>query len=133
MILFTNKAVIPIEFDGISDWVEDGPPAHYVVKNEKWGLMSYDGKVFIPAIYNSLLYHTNSIIGCEKNGKYGILDINNKEIVPCINDSLVIDYDSYGYPKKKGQFSIKNNGIWKHLDLNGKPIEGIIREEEVEK
>ena len=132
-ISFTNKAVIPIEFDGISDWVEDGPPAHYVVKNEKWGLMSYDGKVFIPAIYNSLLYHTNSIIGCEKNGKYGILDINNKEIVPCVNDSLVIDYDSYGHTGKKGQFSIKNNGIWKHLDLNGKPIEGIIREEEVEK
>jgi len=132
-ISFTNKAVIPIEFDGISGWVEYGPPAHYVVKNEKWGLMSYDGNVLIPAIYNNLHYHTNSIIECKKNGKYGVLDINNKEIVPCVNDSLVIDYDSYGHTGKKGQFSIKNNGIWRDLDLNGKPIEGILREEEVEK
>ena len=131
-ISFRNQAVIPIEFDGISGWVEYGPPAHYVVKNEKWGLISYDGKVFIPAIYNNLHYHTNSIIECEKNGKYGVLDINNKEIVPCVNDSMVIDVDFYGHSEKKGQFSIKNNGIWKHLDLNGKPIKEIKREEEIE-
>ena len=132
-ISFKNEVVTPIEYDGISGWVEYGPDAHYIVQNEKWGLISYDGKVLIPTIYDSIQYHTNSLIECKKNGKYGVLDINNKEIVRCENDSLIIDYDYFGQSETKGKLKIKNNGIWKHLDLNGKPLQENHFEEEVEK
>lgn len=131
-ISFENKAVIPIEYDSISGWIEYGPPAHYVVNNKKWGLMSYEGKVLIPVICDNLNYTTDSLIKCVRNGKYGVLDINNKEIVPCENDSLIIDY-FYMPPldNKKYKIIVKKDGTWKYLDLNGKLIQDNVLESEV--
>jgi len=121
-ISFQNKEIIPIIYDGISGWVEYGPPAHYVVKDNKCGLVTYDGKLLIPLDYDYLNYINNSLIECIKEKKHGVIDINNRTIVPCINDSIEVDYNSFTIGNKGGRIKILKNGIWSYLDLNGKPI-----------
>jgi hypothetical protein len=85
---FYNKIVIPFVYDAISNWVEYGPNAHYVLKDGKFGLIKHSGKVIIPAIYDSIYYYTNKIIKVNLNGKIGILNISNEVIIPFEYDEL---------------------------------------------
>lgn len=131
-INFKNKVVTSLIYDAISGWIENGPHAHYIIKDKKWGLISYEGKVLIPTIYDKLDYITNSLIKCKRLGKSGVLDINNRVVVPCENDSLIVDY--FYLPRSdKQDYKIvtKKNGRWRFLNLKGKMIKDNVSEAEV--
>lgn len=133
-ISLNNIVAIPIEFDDVSGWIEYGPGAHFVMKNGKYGMMSYVGEVLIPVIYDKLDYIDNSLIECKKNDKYGVITIKNEEILPCVNDSLIIDYTFlFKVDNKKDKLIVKNNGVWKYYDLKGKLLRSNVPDEEVKR
>ena len=119
---FKNNVVIPIEYDGISGWVEWGPEAHYVKKDGKYGLLAHNGNLLIPVIYDDVFYYSNNIITVKNNEKKGIVNIRNQVIIPCIYDEIILDIDFWGFKSKnknEDQIIVKKNNIWTYMNLKG--------------
>ena len=86
-----NNVIIPIIYDGLSSWVENGPKAHFVKNKGKFGLISHEGRIIILIEYEYVGLPQASVIVVRKNGKYGAISWNNKEILPCIYDNIFDD------------------------------------------
>lgn len=121
---FHNKIIIPIEFDGISNWVEYGPQAHYVKKDNFYGLIDYNsGKLIIPVIYDGLVVHSTNCIEVKKDGIYGIIDYSNKVIIPCIYSKIFVDFDFWGLDENHKDFIFAEYKTkWYKFDAYGKMI-----------
>jgi hypothetical protein len=132
---FHNKIIIPVEYDGISNWVEYGPRAHYVKKNHQYGLIDYNsGKLIIPVIYDGLVVHRTNCIEIKKDGLYGIIDYNNKEIIPCIYSKIYVDFDFWGFDKNhKDLIFAENKTNWCKFDVNGKMISSNVPMNQIDK
>lgn len=76
-------------------------------ENNKYGLISINGKEITPTIYESIetLDYKDGILKVKKDGKYGLIDINGNEIVKAEYNSISTDgyynenskYDKAGY------------------------------------
>ena len=86
-----NNVIIPIIYDRLSSWVENGPKAHFVKNKGKFGLISHEGRIIILIEYEYVGLPQASVIVVRKNGKYGAISWNNKEILPCIYDNIFDD------------------------------------------
>jgi hypothetical protein len=86
-----NNVIIPIIYDGLSSWVENGSKAHFVKNKGKFGLISHEGRIIILIEYEYVGLPQASVIVVRKNGKYGAISWNNKEILPCIYDNIFDD------------------------------------------
>lgn len=120
---FYNNTIIPIEFDGISNWVEYGPDAHYVKKDDKYGIVNYNtGKLIIPVEYDGIEDY-RGLIEVKKNNKYGILSWDNTVIIPCIYDKIYVDLDFFGFENNhKDRIFAQKNNIWYEFLVSGKLI-----------
>jgi hypothetical protein len=89
---FQNNTIIPIIYDGLSNWVEYGPDAHYVKRGDLYGLIDcYSGNLIIPPVYEGLAVHRLNLVEVKKNGHYGIVDYDNNFIIPCKYNSIHVD------------------------------------------
>lgn len=131
---FHNNTRIPIEFDGISNWVEYGPDAHYVKKGNHYGIADYNtGKLIIPVEYDGIDAH-NELIEVKKNGHYGILSWKNEGIIPCIYDRLYVDLDYFGFERNhKDRIFAQKDNIWNEFLLSGKLLKSNISTKEIDK
>ena len=80
------------------------------------GIMGYDGKIFIPLIYNSVDYRPKDALHrviCQ--GKIGFVDSSGKEIIPAIYDDIKLH--EFGKWMK-----VKLHGKWGMLSYQGKEI-----------
>lgn len=70
-------------------------------ENDKYGLVSINGKKITPAIYESIetLEYKDGILKVKKDGKYGLIDLNGEEIVEAEYNS--IETDGYYYENSK--------------------------------
>ena len=70
-------------------------------ENDKYGVVSINGKKITPAIYESIetLEYKDGILKVEKDGKYGLIDLNGEEIVKTEYNS--IETDGYYYENSK--------------------------------
>lgn len=76
-------------------------------ENEKYGLISLDGKQITQAIYENIetLEYKDGILKIKKDNQYGLIDINGKEMVPAEYNSILADgyydqdtkYENAGY------------------------------------
>jgi hypothetical protein len=132
---FHNRIIIPIEYDGISNWVEYGPDAHYVKKNKLYGLIDYNsGKLIIPVIYEGLIVHRTNCIEVKKNGLYGIINWNNKVIIPYIYNKIYVDFDFIGLDRShKDLIYAENKANWYKFDPNGRLISSNVPLSQIEK
>lgn len=120
-INFHNQTIIPIEYDGISNWVEYGPDAHYVKKGDHYGIIDYDsGKLIIPVVYDGIVSR-EEVIEIKMKGRYGIVSWKNEEIIPCIYDRLYVDLDYFGFEKNhKDRIFAETNNVWYEFLMTGK-------------
>ena len=132
-INLNNNTIIPIEFDGISNWVEYGPKAHYVKKGNHYGLIDYKtGQLIVPVLYDGIEDH-KGIIEIKKNGKYGVLSWKNNVMIPCVYDRLFVDLDFFGLKMNHQDkiFAQKDNR-WYEFLLNGTMSGSNIRTSEID-
>lgn len=94
----SGELIAKPQYNKISNWIEDGPSGHYVVKNSKFGLISKEGLQILPLIYENIYYISDSIIIAELNQKIGIIDIGNEETLPFKYKDFKIDYMSAENP-----------------------------------
>ncbi|MGN1327876.1 MAG: WG repeat-containing protein, partial [Clostridia bacterium] len=76
-------------------------------ENNKYGLISLDGKRITKAIYDNIetLEYKDGILKIKKDNQYGLIDINGEEVVPAEYNSILADgyyeqntkYDNAGY------------------------------------
>jgi len=119
---FHNNIIIPIEYDGISNWVEYGPDAHYVKKGNFYGLINHHtGELIIPDIYDGLEVHRENIVEVKKNGLYGVLNFENKVVLPCMYNTLYVDLNWMGLEKYHEDIICASSKTEKFIfDVNGK-------------
>jgi len=120
-INWQNEIQIPIEYDGLSSWVEYGPSEHYALKAGKIGLIKTNGEILIPCAYDWLHYYTDSgLILVERNGQKGIIDRNQKILLPIIFDEIIVDDNYLNFIDKKDERLLGlKNGSWSYFDLQG--------------
>ncbi len=131
---FHNTIIIPFEYDGISNWVEYGPDAHYVKKGTQYGIIDYNtGELIIPVEFDGIVDHCG-LIEIKNKGRYGIISWKNKEIIPCIYDRLYVDIDYFGFKQnhKDRIFAHKNN-VWYEFLLSGKLLKSNVLTSEIDK
>jgi hypothetical protein len=133
---FHNNIVIPFNYDAISNWVENGPDAHYVSINGKMGLIDHNGKEIVQSIYDSIYCYTYKVIKVKLNGKLGVINSENKIIIPLEYDALIADVLSTGeldIKNHEDKFIVRKNGKWDYLNYNGKIIRSNIPVSTIEK
>lgn len=125
---FYNNTIIPFEYDGITNWVEYGPHAHYVKKGNLYGLVDYNtGKTIVPAIYNGLTVYSNTWVKVKKDEIYGILSIQNKVIIPIKYDKIYMDLNFMGLEKNhKDRIYTRKDGEWNEFTTRGKLLKSNI-------
>ena len=130
---FHNKTIIPIEYDGISNWVEYGPEAHFVKKGTKYGIIDYNtGKLIIPVEYDGIDVH-RGVIEIKKNNRYGVVSWKNEEIIPCTYDRLFVDLDYFGFEKNhKDRIFAKKDNVWYAFLMNGKLLKSNVSTVEID-
>lgn len=133
---FQGKTVIPFKYDGISGWCENGPRAHYVIKDKKFGLIKHDGTIIIPTIYDAIHYYGPSIIKVKSGEKFGIINAKNNEIIPVVYESIIVDFNYSDLPVSEDhqdKYVVLKNGTWSYIDENGELIQNNVSQEIIEK
>lgn len=114
-------------YDSVSWTVSDGVLA--VMKNNKVGYVSTQGKLVVPTIYDNLIDPNSKYdetwshdasegrIVVAKNGKYGIIDTSNKVILPFTSKYNFIDGVKGGMALVQSQ-----SGKYGFVDKNGKEV-----------
>jgi len=124
-----GKVVVSLKgYDAIDQWhVNDGIFA--VLKNDKVGYMNTQGKLVVPAIYDSMQDPDDKYdetwaespsqgrIIVAKGGKLGIIDTSNKVIMPFSNKYSSIESFSEGAAPV-----MSKAGKWGFIDKEGKEI-----------
>ncbi len=131
----TGSEIFPCQYDGITTWVEYGPKGHYVMKENRMGLIGYDGEVLIPIEYDKVKYvfGTNWAL-IYNNGKVGIYSLNsNSFFLPVEYDYIRIDTDWLGIENNKPtQIITYNSGKVNILNSKGKIIRTDVSKKEIE-
>lgn len=75
-----------------------------VTKDEKYGLMDYNGKVVLDTIYDDLLMVDDNLALAIKDGKHGVIDANNNVVIDFKYDGIrsIGDYYVVVVGKKLG-------------------------------
>lgn len=92
-ILTEYEKVLPIQVKESSSEVPYEKSVLAYEENDKYGIISYTGKVIAKARYDSiesLLYKEGSLV-VSIEGKYGIINIEGKEIIKTEYDSITAD------------------------------------------
>ncbi len=119
-----NSQLLPLKYEAISGWCENGPEAHYVKENGKIGIVDYQNEVVIPTLYHAIHYYSDEIIKAKIDEKFGLLNKKNEIEIPFEYDAMIIDYNYVRVdPEKKDQIVVRNNGNWMILDVNGDVIQ----------
>lgn len=84
-----EKVVLDKGFDSIEEIAVDN---FIIIKNNKYGVISKDGKEIISAEYENLKFAFSNYYIAQKNGKYGIIDSDE-------NTKIDFKYDSISYIK----------------------------------
>lgn len=99
------------------------------LKDEKYGLIDYEGKELTGAIYNSIsaLEYKEGELLVEKDGKYGVINIKGTVLVPIEYDQIDVDnyYTEEDNYKKAGYIvgQKTNEGYrYGYIDVKGKEI-----------
>ncbi len=121
---FRNNLIIPIEYDGISNWVEHGPKAHYVKKNGLYGLINYNtGELIIPILYEGIKVRKN-LVEVKRNGLFGVRTLKNEEVIPCVYDKIFVDLNYFGLERNhKERIFAKSNQDWSEFLVDGKLVQ----------
>lgn len=127
IIDINQNVIIPIEFESISNWVEYGPDAHFVIKNKKHGLLDREGKVIIPPVYDEILVNNSKLIKVDKNGLFGTVSWKNEIVHPIEYEEILWEWP-YLTNKVLDTVYLKKNGKYFSTDTKGKVLE-----EEVDK
>jgi len=87
-ISITGKEVFPCIYDGITTWVEYVDYGHYIMIDNKMGLIDYNGNTLMPPLYErfAYLFGKKWAIVYEKD-KVGLYDVNTNTIL------LPIEFD----------------------------------------
>ena len=96
-------------------------------ENEKYGLITLDGKKITNAIYDNIetLEYKDGLLKVKKDDKYGVININGDEIVKCEYNSITADgyYDQDTKYEKAGFIvNIRTNEGYRYgyIDYKGK-------------
>lgn len=98
-------------------------------ENDKYGLISLDGKQITKPIYDSIetLEYKDGILKVKQDDKYGLININGEEIVKCEYNSITTDgyYDQDTKYEKAGFIvNIRTDEGYRYgyIDYKGKQI-----------
>ncbi len=133
IIDLTNKIILPLEYDQISNWTEYGPrQSKFIVKNGKTGLIDHESfKVKIPPIYDKFIY-LNGLIFAKRNGKAGIINEDGKVLCDFTYDEIYPNTsDFYGYTKKKPRIYARKGNSYFQIDVKGKVLKSGLSKETV--
>lgn len=121
-----NQMIIPPEYDSLLMPMIMNTEFIVAVKQNKYGVISEEGKKVIPFIYDSM----NATVGYRSKkdeyvgvfiiglkGKYGLINQENRILLPIVYDSLSnwIKYAPHGH-------YIKNDGKFGFVNLRGKVL-----------
>ncbi|MEB8345782.1 WG repeat-containing protein [Flavobacteriaceae bacterium KMM 6898] len=122
VIDINENIIIPIEFDSISNWVEYGPDAHFVVKNGKHGLINREGKEIIPPVYDEIIVDNPKLIKVENSGLFGTVNWKNIIVHPIEYEQILWEWP-YLTNKALDTVYLKKNGKYLSTDTDGKVLE----------
>ena len=133
----TGDEIFPCIYDGITTWVEYGPPGHYVRIGDRMGLIDYNGKIRIPIKYDKVHYIFETIWAevYDKN-KVGLYDLENKSfLLPLEYDYIYVDYDDWlkWEDNKPKRIITYKDGIVNILDETGKIIQEEVSKAEIKR
>lgn len=102
--------ILPIKYRSITDWmgkcyqvafggkVEDG-----VLFDEKYGFISYEGKVILEPVYSDIGAFINGIAYVKSNDLYGFISEDLKSLIPC-------EYKAVGLFNEQGLVWVNKGG-----------------------
>jgi len=109
-------------FECVTTWVEYGPDGHYICKDDKIGIIDYNGKEVIPAKYDELYYCDSGIFKAVIDQKFGVLGKNGKVLIPFIYESIIVD--DFRLNSEEEMFIYANmNGVWIRINYEGEIVE----------
>jgi len=121
----TGNEIFPCLYDGITTWVEYGPEGHYVMIDNRMGLIDRDGNVLVPVQYDRVGFiggGTNWAEICDNN-KIGLYDTKSKSFfLPLEYDYLCVDMDWFGFKNTPTTIITYKNGIVNVLNEKGEII-----------
>lgn len=121
VIDLSQETIIPIEFDHISNWVEYGPKAHFVIKKRKHGLIGREGDVIVPPLYDEIVVDNTDIIKVKQRGLYGTVNWNHEVI-----HKIEYDQVEWEWPNLSGPVDtiyLKKDNRYYSTDLEGNVLE----------
>ncbi len=117
-----DDVIIPIEFESISNWVEYGPEAHFVLKDKKQGLIDREGKVIIPPVYDEITVDNSKLIKVKQNGLFGTVNWKNEIVNPIEYEEIIWEWP-YLTNKELDTIYLKKNGKYFSTNTDGKVLE----------
>lgn len=123
-LMFRNKIIIPLKYDGGSDGnlleynqnsaemcdVKDGRAVFW--KNNKIYVFDKNGKCYSNGKYdkadngNQEINYFNGYLPVCKSGKWGLIDVNGKEVVKCQFEDITSVYDGKAWAKQNGKWGV---------------------------
>ena len=88
------------------------------LKNEKWGLVGYDGRLIIPFQYSGLRNAADNYVSAQENNKWGLISFDNDVIIP-FRYTEPLNF-AYGFAAAIRQGEKK---VW-YIDETGEPVFG---------
>lgn len=116
-----GKVLTKERYEGITTWVEYGPKGHYVLLDNKFGIIDYDGREVIPTSYDELYYCLSGIYKAVLGNKFGVIGKDKEILVPFIYDSIVIDDFRLGSSEEPYIYALLGD-VWKKIDYSGSII-----------
>ncbi len=108
-----GNEVIPFKFSNASNFSEE---LAAVVLNEKWGYINPKGETVIPFEYDLCFEFSLGLAAVRKDGKAGYINRKGEVVIPFI-------YEANGtFSKKLKLATVKKDGVWFQIDLNGNKI-----------
>jgi len=93
-----------------------------IVKNQKYGLLSYEGEEVLPCIYDTIITFNNDAKIIQKDNKYGVVKYNGEEITKLEYDDFKDSSSFLAYHKNNQIIALKKNNLWGAILPNDKEI-----------
>jgi len=112
----TGEEIVPVICKSVNKiFTTNGQVYELTTINGKKGIMSLDGKIIVPAQFDSVGNYYDGFFEVRINSSYGVYDFNGKEIVPAI-------YDNVDKVSSREYFKVKKDGKYGLYDFFGKMI-----------
>lgn len=128
----TGREIFPCIYDGITTWVEYVDYGHYVMIDNKMGLIDYNGNVLMPTLYEDFdyLFDLKWAIIYDKN-KAGLINvIDTSFILPIEFDFLNVIISGKA---KSVRIITYKNGVINILNKSGKIIQSKVSKAQIKK